>query len=176
MKKRDKESWDREKKRKRNTEIEKQRKNGERREEKKGRKAKRDEEKDEWKNDLRKSDDRKRRKNVERKKVKQKSDWTETKNEGFWADFFVIKMWREKRINKEFQKEFENKRISHTLLHKNKRTEKEEKINGRKRKNRRCLLQFVGKKQHFSDTSKQESNKWETECWKEGRKRKKKES
>ena len=46
---------------------------------------------DERKNDQRKSDDRKRRKNVERKKVKQKSDGTETKNEGFWADFSVIK-------------------------------------------------------------------------------------
>ena len=26
--------------------------------------------------------------NVERKKVKQKRDWAETKNEGFWADSF----------------------------------------------------------------------------------------
>ena len=57
-----------------------------------------------------------------------------------------------KRINKEFQKEFENKRISHTHFFKkkkNERTEKEKKKNCRKRKNRRCLLQFVGKKTTF---------------------------
>ena len=74
-----------------------------------------------------------------------------------------------KRINKEFQKEFENKRISHTHFFKKKKREnrkrKKEKL--QKEKNRRCLLQFVGKKQHFSDTSKQERNKWGTECLKE---------
>ena len=91
-----------------------------------------------------------------------------------WRFFGWILLWEKceerKRINKEFQKVFKNKRISHTHFFKKKkkrenRKRKKEKL--QKEKNRRCLLRFVGKDNIFSDTSKQERNKWETECLKE---------
>ena len=101
-------------------------------------------------------------------KVKQKRDWAETKNEGFWADFFRIKkVKRVKGLTRNSRKSSKIKGLVTIFFKKNERTEKEKKKNCRKRKNRRCLLQFVGKKQHFSDTSKLERNKWETECLKE---------
>ena len=49
------------------------------------------------KNDQRKSDGRKSGQMLKAKMWHRKGDWAETKNEGFWADSFVIKKWREKK-------------------------------------------------------------------------------
>ena len=126
-----KETRDTEKKRERNTEMEIKRKNGEMREKKKGEKSKK-----RWTKRWReKSEQRKKwwKKMLKEKMWNKKKNWTGTKNEGFWADFSWYLSEERKRINKEFQKEFRNKRICHTHFLK-KKTEKEEKTNGRKKK------------------------------------------
>ena len=64
------------------------------------------------------------------------------------------KKWREK---KEFQKEFKNKRISHTQLFKKKKEQKK-KETWQKEKKQKMSSPICWKKQHFSDTWKQESN------------------
>ena len=100
-------------------------------------------------------------------KVKQKRDWAETKNKGFWADFFVRKMWREKKgLTRNSRKSSKIKGLVTHTFKKKKRTEKEKKQNCRKRKTEDVFSNFL-EKNIFSDTSKQERNKWETECLKE---------
>ena len=63
-----------------------------------------------------------------------KKNWTETKSEGFWADFTWYLCEERKRINKEFQKEFRNKRICHTHSSKKKENRKRRKEKWQKEK------------------------------------------
>ena len=103
-------------------------------------------------------------------KVKQKRDWTETKNEGFWADFFVRQMWREKKgLTRNSRKSSKIKGlVTHTFKKKKKtREQKKKKRKIAEREKQKMSSTICWKKQHFSDTSKQERNKWETECLKE---------
>ena len=64
--------------------------------------------------------------------------------------FSCEKCEERKRMSKEFQKEFENKRISHTHFYTtNESTEKEEKKNCRKRKKQKMSSPVCGKNTTF---------------------------
>ena len=85
------------------------------------------------------------------KKVKREKELTSNSRKSSKIKGFVTHPWKKKQENRKRRKE-----------------------KWQKEKNRRCLLQFVGKKNNiFSDTSKQEGNKCETECWKEDTENKK---
>ena len=107
------------------------------------------------------------KKNVERKKVKQKKRRTKKNKDDFFGVlfFFVTKMCREKKDEQGISKTSSKiKRFISRTLFKNKQT-REQKKKGRKRKSRRHLHQFVGRKTTFFryiTTGKQKMRKLET--------------
>ena len=111
------------------------------------------------------------RKNVESKSETEKG-LSRNKKWRFLGWFFREKnVKREKGLTRNSRKSSKIKgSVTHTFSKKKKTREQKKKKRkiDRKRKNRRCLLQFVGKKHNiFQIHQKQESNKWETECLKE---------
>ena len=110
--------------------------------------------------------------NVERKNVKQKRDGTETQNEDFSGWLFVRRNEERKRINKEFQKPFNNNKNYFTHFFKNKRTEKEEKW--QKEKTEDVFSNLLEK--HFFRYIKTRKYKWETDFFQKKKKEKEKEN
>ena len=103
-------------------------------------------------------------KNVERKSETKKRTEQKQKMKVFGLRFLWENVKRERGLTRNSRKSSKIKGlVTHTFSKKkkNKKRENRKRRNEKwqkEKKNRRCLLQFVGKK-HFSDTSKQESNK-----------------
>ena len=110
-------------------------------------------------------------------RVKQKRDWTETKN-GFWAVFFREKnVKRVKGWTRNSRKSSKIKGlVTHTFSKKKKKTreQKKKKRKMTEREKPEDVFSNLLEKTFFQIHQKMESNKWETECLKEERKRKQK--